>query len=166
MARDGRPPVPTALKVVRGTQRADRRNAAEPQPPKTEVGAAPPSWLRDERSRRAWSHLSKLLTAQGLLSVLDTLALGLLCDAFADYLSAGDRLRRDGYYPTISTKAGARVRQLHPAVRERRYAWLRIERMLIQFGMTPSARVRVSAAPGDEVDPTEEFLSGSGFGAG
>lgn len=165
--RTGRPPKPTALKVVEGTERADRRNPTEPKPPQLEVGAAAPTWLRDDKARRAWAHLSKLLTEQGILSVLDSLALGMLCDAFADYLAAGDRLRRDGYYRrTGSGKAEVRGLMAHPAVRERRYAWMRIERMLTQFGMTPSARVRVSALPGEEIDPTEAFLDGRGTGAG
>lgn len=186
MTRTGRPRTPTELKVVRGTDRADRRNPAEPQPARLEVGSKPPEWLADRRARRAWRHLAKMLGEQRILTVMDAMALAMLCDAFADYLEAGDelaRLRRiqeaeaalDGddvriasWFPLARIpdtaalgKTGVTIRE-HPAVKRRERAWMRVSRMLSEFGMTPSARARVAAAAEESKDPTEAFLEGSG----
>ncbi len=86
----GRLPAPTSVKELRGTARPDRLNALEPRPPVLEVGTEPPTWLRGARRHRAWRDLSELLTGQRILTVLDTLALAQLVDAYGDYLEASD----------------------------------------------------------------------------
>jgi len=83
-------PKPTALKMLQGTARRDRANPAEPQPASLIPGTKPPSWLRGQRRRRAWVELVQLLTAQRLLTVMDQAALGILVDAYGDYLEASD----------------------------------------------------------------------------
>lgn len=83
-------PKPTVLKMLQGTDRKDRANPAEPQPPVLVPGTRPPFWLKGARRRRAWTELVELLTSQRLLTVMDQAALGVLVDAYGDYLEAGD----------------------------------------------------------------------------
>ena len=88
----GRRPSPTALKLLKGTDRKDRMNPDEPQPALLELGDKPPSWVRDARARKAWQDLAPLLRSNGLLAVIDAPALGLLVEAFADYIAAREVL--------------------------------------------------------------------------
>jgi len=75
----GPPRRPSALKVIAGTDRPDRR--AEPGlelPPMTEVPAAP-DWLPNAHAAREWGRLAPMLVANKLLSEADLGALGHLC---------------------------------------------------------------------------------------
>jgi phage terminase small subunit len=200
----GRRPEPTSLKLLKGTVRKDRLPAHEAKPDRIELGAAPPAWVKSARARGAWRSLEPLLQQNGLLTVLDAPALGLLVDAFADYVHArevldgercglcgrpvksrvpcsapaepptmrlGDRMpgpssRRHmpgSQYYTTRTESGSLMVRPHPAAAEKDAAWRRFTKMLIEFGSTPAARARVSAAPaGAAIDPAEEFASGLG----
>jgi phage terminase small subunit len=129
-------PKPTALKVLQGTNRRDRANPAEPRPA---IGAKPPPWLpRNGPARSAWRRLAPILTATRVLSVADAEALALACIALADFLEA----REDAL-----------------GWRRADAAWKRYSGMLVQFGMTPSARTRVAAMPAVERDPLDEWLA-------
>lgn len=86
----GRTALPDNVKELKGTLRPSRVNDAQPKPPVVEVGTQPPSWVKGSRRRRAWTSLVELLGDQRLLTSLDTAALGLLVDAFGDYLEASD----------------------------------------------------------------------------
>jgi phage terminase small subunit len=130
----GRPPVPTAMKLLRGTYRADRANPNEPKP---EVGAHPPPWLpRGGPARVAWNRLARELTATRVLTEADGDALALGCMALADYLAATAD-------PSGWRRADA--------------AWKRYASVLRDFGMTPSSRVRVSAVPAPVRDLLAEW---------
>ena len=175
-------PKPTVLKAMAGTTRRDRANPAEPQPPVMIPGTKPPSWLRGTRRRRTWAELVELLTSQRLLTTLDQAALGILVDAYGDYLEAGDliagvacgfcglplrsttpctaRTRHEGgrrYYTTL-TKEGSLMIRPHPAMAVRSDAWKRVLAVLDRFGMNPAAKTRVAAAPAIEDDPMDRLL--------
>lgn len=129
-------PKPAALKVLQGTDRADRRNPAEPKPA---IGAKPPPWLpRTGPARSAWRRLAPVLTAARVLTVADAEALALACLALSDFLEA--RADANGW-----RRADA--------------AWKRYSGMLVQFGMTPSARTRVAAVPAEEADPLAAWMA-------
>jgi phage terminase small subunit len=132
----GRPRKPTALKVLHGTDRADRANPSEPRPA---LGAEPPPWLPETGvAREAWDRLAAVLTEMKVLTVADAEALALACVALADYLDApsdADNWRR----------ADA--------------AWKRYLYGLRDFGLTPASRSKVSAAPAGESDPLEKWVA-------
>lgn len=190
-------PLPTAMKLLRGTARRDRMNPAEPEAALIVPGTKAPSWLRGARRQRAWAELVGLLVAQRLLTVLDQAALAVLVDAYGDYLEAGDlvagvacglcglpvrskvpctsppefvddrdgepHLVREGHDPgrryyTTRTKEGSLMIRPHPAMAVRSDAWKRVVAMLDRFGMNPSAKARVSAAPQEEEDPMDRLL--------
>src|SRR5688500_8395251 len=73
----GRPPSPTALKLLRGNPGKRKMNAAEPKPL---VGAAPPSYvLADPALLVEWKRQAARLLRLGLLTEIDDGALGALC---------------------------------------------------------------------------------------
>lgn len=153
MSNAGRPRTPTALKALRGTTRADRANPAEPDVAVLELGAQPPEWITRDRAREAWGDLVRLLTPAKILTVLDPLALGLLVDAFADYLAATEDIDEEGPYYWSTTEGGGKIRRRNPAMDDRKDAWLRVERLLSKFGMTPADRSKIKIVAETEEDP-------------
>jgi P27 family predicted phage terminase small subunit len=96
----------------------------------------------------------------GVLTEADTVALELLCEAYADCLYARDELRAFGsnYYET-TTQTGGTMRRLHPAVLVIQEADRRVRSWLVEFGQTPSARSRIQITePPRKDDPAREFL--------
>jgi P27 family predicted phage terminase small subunit len=167
----GRPPKPSGMKVLEGTNRADRTNPNEPRPPLIEVGERPPAWLRNRLARAYWRELVPILSRARILALTDTTALVLLAKAYGRWRSYEDFLEANGEtYETgrpITSKEGdvvaatGKILRPRPEVAMRDKAEDRLVRLLIEFGMTPSARVRVSALPELVGDPAEEFLRGS-----
>jgi len=151
MGRRGPKGKPTALKLLEGC-RADRINAAEPEFPAAGDHAAP-VWL-DRYGREHWDELSAVLRRAGVLTEGDLAALAQLCDDYsiirrsldppdAEVVGDYDRMR------SLMTNAD-RARE-------------RYKRMLVEFGLTPSSRSRLKAAPErpkDEVQALDEFLGG------
>lgn len=149
----GRKPTPSHLKVVRGTDRADRRNDNEPRPLRSRPSA--PAHMTD-RGREAWGYVVGILDRMGILTEADALAVELLCEARADWLSARDEIDRSGG-ETYVTDAG--LIKAHPAVAMRNDAARRMQSLLAEFGMSPSSRSKVSAKEADgEEDPAAQYF--------
>lgn len=138
--RTGRPRKPTALHVLEGTERKDRRNPAEPQ---YREGASPPSWLSAPAKKR-WAEVAPLLEESHVLTAGDAEALGHLCEAQVLF----ERARRD-------RDGNLQLKAMHA-----------VEKWLVHFGKTPASRAKVAAVGGGERDPFEEFLSGRSSAAG
>jgi len=107
----------------------------------------------------AWAALLELLETWGVLQSQDTMALGLLVDAYAEYLEARRNVIRFGpFYETVG-RNGLQVKQ-HPEVKRAQNAWARVKSMLTEFGMTPSARTRVAGEPETPEDEFEQWDQG------
>jgi P27 family predicted phage terminase small subunit len=171
----GRRPTPTALKVLRGTDRPDRANPEEPTPPALEVGAAPPAWLRDRRARAYWRELVPILSDARMLAMTDTTALVILAKAYGRWRDYEDFLETNGEtydskpgpaaatpsndeQPAPAPRARPSMLRPRPEVAMRDKAEDRLVLLLGKFGMTPSDRTRVAALPRLIGDPSEDFL--------
>lgn len=154
----GRPPKPTALKVLHGTARPDRVNANEPKP--EGFGKRPPAWLKG-RARTHWGRIQPIVEGMRVSTDADPVALALLCDALAQYVQASDVLRTKGNNVELFDEDG-RCIEYRPRTEVRIVAdaWRRVNLMLQQFGLTPASRAKVQAAEAQEIDPVEAFLSG------
>lgn len=155
MGRRGPPPQPSQLALVKGNPGKRALNAKEPKA-NGKLGA-PPEWL-DTRGKAAWRSLATIIGDMRLESASDRKALELLCGAYAEYREADDEVRRSGITYARKTATGEVVITTHPAVVIRADAMRRVHRMLLEFGLTPSARSRVSAKEGESLDPLSEFL--------
>jgi P27 family predicted phage terminase small subunit len=152
----GRPRKPTALKLVAGTDRADRRNGAEPEPMLLD-NLAPPAHL-SPRSAAVWGELAAVLRRNLLLTELDVVAFELLCDAVADYRQA--RAERGDSFVTSSHKGSQMLDQLLVA---QQACGKRAETMMCRFGMDPVSRSRVMLnAQGDLFGGGETLAAGPG----
>jgi P27 family predicted phage terminase small subunit len=150
MGRRGPKPTPTKLLDIRGSWRAKTR-PDEPQPPAL-TKATPPTWL-SEKAKLHWKETAPCLIELGLLTVLDTHAWAMACEAFAHWMVLSDLIAKEGMI--LETETGSR---LHPALRaeEKQFElYLKISR---EFGCTPASRVSLHVQP-PEVNELDEFLS-------
>ena len=132
-----RPTIPTALKLVAGTARADRSNGAEPEPDLVENLAAPAHL--EPRSAAVWAELAPMLRKLKLLTVADLISFEMLCDAVADYRFT--RVKRGDSFVAHSGKTGSPM--LDQWMVANGIASKRAEVFMAKFGMDPVSRSRV-----------------------
>ena len=156
----GRKPRPTNLKLIAGTDRADRRNDAEPKP--APALPAPPAFLSDE-AKAEWTRTADQLYQLGILSKIDRAALGAYCQAYGRWEQAERALARMAerdavtHGMMIKTTNGNAVQ--NPLLGTANKAMADMMRYAAEFGMTPSARARIKAEPlGEEDDPAQKYF--------
>ena len=161
----GKPPKPVQLRVLEGGRtskvvREMRKTAADVLPQPSPDYPTRPKAMSD-RGAAQWDFVCGLIKELGLLSRTDTIAIQLLCEAYADYCAAIDAIKKNGgetYKTQTSRGKGVIVRNI-PAVRQRNDADYRIRSWLNEFGMTPSARSRVrGSGKGNDEDPAEKYF--------
>jgi P27 family predicted phage terminase small subunit len=157
------PRTPSHLKVVRGTERKDRANPAEPTLTVAPSNVRPPAWLElSPLARKAWHDLVPLLRGMGVLTRADRVALSLLCDALASYVTAKEIATKEGStYETTSETGGTMIRA-HPVVAMGAEASRFAKTMLSEFGLTPAARSKVSRVGSGQKDPLAAWMDGTG----
>lgn len=151
MAR-GRKPLPSHLKLVTGNpgKRAINRNE-----PKAPAGRPSCPAHASDKARETWGYVVGILEDMGILSLVDALAIEMLCEAYADFVRASADLKAFGssYYETVN-EAGSVMYRAHPALAKKQDADRRIRGWLAEFGLTPSARSRIKL--GNDGDKTED----------
>lgn len=157
-----RPRTPSYLKVVRGTDRPDRANAAEPKPRRERP--SPPSHLSD-RGKAAWAEVSLLTDGMGVLTEADLIALegfaetiGSIRAAYASLALPMTMEDEDGTLKTIA-EAGERyywsgpMRRSRPELSDIADLERRLAMWCAKFGLSPADRSRVSSAPKKDFNP-------------
>lgn len=134
----GRPRKPTRTKVLQGTFRKDRSNAREPEPAELSGDTPPPASLCGVEAKARWVGLAPMLAEMGVFTVADAPALEMLCRL----LGQADAL--DAAKLPVPGALAAEVR-MH----------------LVQFGMTPSGRARVSKVDRKPESKLQRFTEGS-----
>ena len=150
----GPAPKPTALKRLEGTFRKDRVAVNEPMPMRT--GLIPPDWLGED-ALEEWNRVAPELDRLQLSTVVDYATFLGYCMSFARALEAEEEIAIHGL--VLETFYG---RVANPAVSIARTEWAQVRKFAAEFGLTPSARTRVSGTPkGDEQpDGAKLFLFG------
>jgi P27 family predicted phage terminase small subunit len=143
-------PKPTALKVLEGNPGRRPFNGAEPKP--RPVVPACPRWL-DSEARREWRRVSGELERLGLLTIVDRAALAGYCQAYARWRQAEEVLSREG--TTYETPTGHLRARPEVAIAQRCLGLVRA--FCSEFGLTPSARGRMSVGPMPESDEDNPF---------
>jgi phage terminase small subunit len=89
----GRKPIPTAVKELRGNPGHRPLDDREPQP---KVGEPPmPSGL-SRYAKQAWKRMVPILLDMGVLTVADGDALMLYCEAYASWKTAMIDIKKNG----------------------------------------------------------------------
>lgn len=136
------PKKPTNLKVLQGTNRKDRQNKNEVFP-ETEIPAAP-----DHLSKEAlieWGRITDDLYRLGLLTKIDMASLAAYCQSFGRWAKAEAELKDQGL--TITTTNGNVIQ--NPLVGIANQAMEHMRKHLVEFGMTPASRSKVSVKKSD-----------------
>jgi len=141
----GRKPVPTEVKELRGTARADRMIKDEPEFPIPGRMPSPPASLRED-GEKLWRALGKLLLDVGLFTAGDAIALEMLCIAYDRMIRANRQLEtRD---EVLLSENGFAYQ--NPWLQIANKAWDQVKGMLAEFGLTPAERTRVMAIVRDD----------------
>jgi P27 family predicted phage terminase small subunit len=152
MGKRGPKPKPTAIKKLAGNPGKRKLNKAEPQPT---AGIPPRPECLDDIGAAEWDRVVPELARLGLLTLVDRAALACYCCAWADLVHARKTLGEEGQ--TFQTDKGYVVP--HPCVSIAAAAATRIKAFCAEFGLTPSARARMTLPDGPKpADPLDEFL--------
>jgi P27 family predicted phage terminase small subunit len=138
----GRKPQPTALKLLRGFPGKRKPRADEPAPVPLDE-APPPDWLAPE-AQAEWIRLAPQLIRLGVLTESDTGALAAYCEAWATWKEATRQIRKFG----MVLKGDGVVPVVSPFVKIADKSLTQMRSFLIEFGLTPSSRVRIHATKG------------------
>ena len=140
----GRKPKPTYLKLITGNPGRRRLPANEVQP--APACPPPPEHLCFE-AKAEWQRVSPELFALRLLTRLDTAVLGAYCQSYAMWVQATDAInaiaRTDPRTKGLIAKINGHPQQ-SPLVFIANKAASDMARYAAEFGMTPSARARLS----------------------
>ncbi len=163
MARPrGKKPLPTRLKLVKGTLRKDRANPKEPMPDLHLP--MPPEHLHDI-AKVEWGRKSDELYRLGLLTNLDSAIFACYCQAYAMWVVAERVLAKMAKLDEMSE--GLMVRTINgntiqnPILGVANKARADVARYATDLGMTPSARSRIETqAPSKDTDKASKYFTG------
>jgi|SRR3990172_8314970 len=139
----GRKPIPTHLKVIAGNPGKRSINTAEPEPRKKTPGC--PKHLNGA-AKAEWRSVSRKLARYGLLSEIDGAALAGYCDAYGRWAEASVQLQKFGMI--MKGTKSALIQSPYLVIVNRALDQMRS--FLVEFGMTPSSRSRMTVAGAKE----------------
>ena len=157
----GRRPKPTHLKLVLGNPGKRKLTKAEPAPARARP--EPPGHLSDD-ARHEWVRVSEELFALGMLTNVDRASLAAYCQCYSRWVQAERAIttmaERDLLTGglMIRTQKGNEIQ--NPLVGTANVAMAAMMRYAIEFGMTPSARSRLTTGGNspDYKDPADKYF--------
>lgn len=155
----GRKKLPTEIKQLKGTLRADREIKDAMKPTKIIDLPYPPEYLNED-AKKEWYVIIKEYHKLGMISKLDLGILGLYCNEISIYIEMTNKLRdKDRVMvfknPDGSIKYAAQV----PYQKIANDALAKALKIASEFGLTPSSRTKISTGQiTNNDDPFLEFL--------
>lgn len=154
MGKRGPAPKPTSLKKLQGNPGKRALPAGEPQPHVGERTPSVPAWLDDE-AKAIWRRYARTLWEMRLLTEVDVEAFASLCEAMALYHTAVEKIQEEG--AVQETKNGYTAQSGWMTVRNT--ALNDMQRLMKEFGMTPSSRAGLNLEPEQQEDDIGSFLA-------
>ena len=147
----GPKPLPAAIHQLRGTFRADRHS----EPPAPTSGLPPCPAHLSLTTKREWKRVLSELGPIGLATKLDRSALAAYRQVYARWVETEEQIKTHG----VLVKGSKGYPVVSPYLQVANKAIQQMRMLLAEFGMTPSARTRVSATAFEdgEDDPLAEF---------
>ena len=145
----GRKPKPTALLKAQGTYDASRhknRLEADGTPTQPSVQSADDTF--------EW--LVKKLDDMGVVAEVDAMALQMLADAWEDYQSARNVVKEQGPTYATTTAQGDLMWRPRPEVLMMNQSWAKVEKMMVQFGLTASSRAKIETQ--EKIETLDDLL--------
>jgi len=151
MGRRGPKPKPLNELKLAGTYRRDKHGLV-PEPEGGEM--TPPEWMHPDL-RQYWPDLVALLKQAGAESPYYTLPLMLMADALHDFL----RAQKEAATMPMATESANGNRLHEPLQSVKSNVAGRLMKLLVEFGMTPSAIRNIQKVEKHEVDALQELLN-------
>ena len=156
MAKRGRPPVPTTLKILRGNPGKRPLNENEPIPEASDF--EPPEWLTGEALGK-WERTYPILRKMRLLTVADEESFARYCALWAEWKRHYEFSKQPGGDVYAVLDADGSVKYMSPTAQTN--LMMKIATILLQlereFGLTPSSRSTMSIHESKEEDPLSAF---------
>lgn len=143
----GRTPKPAILARLAGDRRALKKNSVE-LPFAIPVA---PDWLSAE-AKAEWDELTPMLARMRVMTEADKIALAQLADTIARWKYVGEKLKHTYVLPVKDSSGEVVTFRRSPLVSIHMEYGLIIQKILIQFGLTPSARARLVNDEKTEID--------------
>lgn len=157
----GRPPKPTALKVVEGNAGKRAINKQEPDPDYLQDLSAPDWLTRVPGAVQVWDELAPKLRSAKLLTEIDVQALSQLAVSLAHFRLAatktGENLVKHKLVENDEGETVEAGEHINPWLLVQSMSFKQSNALMAQFGMTPAARTRVAINPQGDL-----FGNGSG----
>ena len=155
MGSRGPRPTPEAILKRRGTNRGGGKSRPRPEPTQPDC----PLWL-DDVAKACWCEIAPQLHAAGVLTRIDGNALTRYCRIWSRWKAAEIVLDREGSTYELKDSVGElRCIMQRPEVAIAHKLAMVLTRLEAEFGMTPSARTRISVTPPvAEVDEKDKFF--------
>lgn len=141
------------MKIVSGNPGKRPLNDREPQFDR-EIPLCPD--FIDDEGKREWIRIVGDLHKAGLSANAYAGSLSVYCQAYADFRAAVEKIRENGGRTMIQGNGNLVA---HPAVAEKNKAMLIMLKAASEFGMTPSAKSRISVPEQGKRDDLEDFLN-------
>lgn len=157
----GRKPKPTHLKLIGGN--AGKRALNKAEAVAVPALPSPPPHLSDE-AKVEWGRVSEQLYVMGLLSGVDRAALAAYCQCYGRWVQAEKAIAtmaaRDELTGGLMIKTTNGNAIQNPLVGTANKAAADMVRYAAEFGMTPSARSRITAqTPEKPADNADRFFA-------
>ena len=153
MAKRGRKPTPTALKLVKGNPGHRPLPEDEPQIEAPPELPEPPEHL-NAMAAREWIRTGSVLHAAGLLTDLDLNALASDCVAYARWRDAEKQIEQFGMLQ-LAPGSGYPMQSPYLAIVNK--AIEQMTKIQAEFGMGPSSRTRVKPAKAKKVSKLAKY---------
>lgn len=149
-------PTPTALTLIKGNPGKRKINKLEPKPKRGMPRC--PAHL-DAKAKTAWKKLCKHLDEMGVIAHADEYALEILVSVYARIRDLQKSIKdHGGTTYTSEREDGAVFHKALPQVAQLEKAESTFRSYLTEFGLTPSARVKLKTEePDDKDDPLSKY---------
>jgi len=154
----GRPPKPTALKVLEGNR--GKRPLPQNEPKPDPIAPKCPAWLHKD-AKKEWKRIAPQLERLGLLTQVDMAALAGYCESWAQYKRSIEFIHKHGeVYPIKDDEGRVKYLQQVPQVSIANKSLANIRAAATQFGLSASDRGRIQV-PGleDKEDEMQQLLN-------
>ena len=145
----GRKPKPTAILKAQGTYDASRhknRLEADGTPTQPSIQSA----------NETFDWLVKKLDDLGVVAEVDAMALQMLSDAWEDYQVARAVVKEQGPTYATTTAQGDLMWRPRPEVLMMNQSWSKVEKMMVQFGLTASSRAKIETQ--EKIETLDDLL--------
>ena len=142
-------PTPTHLKLLRGNPGHQALNKFEVEPRQAEAIPDPPPFLKGYAADE-WRRVVVELYRMKLLTIVDTAPLAAYCQAYKRWLTAEDAIETMADHDPVTKGLAIRTKKgnvaQNPLVLTAATASRDMVRYAAEFGFTPAARSRITAA--------------------